>query len=265
MSRRKKIAVVLGILLLFAITPLAFILLSSPSAPRRSFPNPNGYETLAKAGKTLTRLPLDYDTTTDLTVLGSYLSENEDAMELINQSASQEFLVRCDDFDDMEQALEHGNYLRGPVRLLRVQARLAELEGRFADAADAYTRMFVLSERADDGGLLVHALVSLACKDIAIKSLGELSQQLTPDVKLAVADKLEKNQAGSLDIDEVLVQEREMVRRDMGLITGTLMLWRMNPPTTAIEQVRAKDAAVGEQLKELVESLRRPDDSETGK
>ena len=147
------------------------------------YPSPNGYDAVTAAGKEMTPLPLDFDTTQDIEALKEYLSENADQLAMLDQAADQDYLIRLSEMQTMQQTMDLSGTVRNASRLLYTDARLAELEGRTVDAADTLTKMAILGRRSSRGGLAINQLVGIAVERQALEGLMQLSSKLSDTIQ----------------------------------------------------------------------------------
>lgn len=235
---------VLAAALVAAVVLLAIILLAGASRPiNATYPVPNAYDTVAMAAESMKPLPNDYDSSQDTQALNVYLNSNADAFQLIERALKQDYLIPLDSFETMGDVVDDASHVRATARLMFVQARLAELENRSADAADALAESIVLSHRSANGGLLIHELVSVASQRRALEGLMQLAPKLSTGQRIRLLKTLQAELAGEPSIDDLvqsaLDRERAMVMREHGRIFGTWMIWQtagLDDPTKRVHQ-----------------------------
>ncbi|MEL6110948.1 MAG: hypothetical protein AAFU85_33495 [Planctomycetota bacterium] len=259
MNRLKYFALLLLLLLVLGVPAVIALIAAADAPPKAVLPNPNGHDTLWQASQKLAPLPEDFDTTKDLEALKTCLAANSEAILLLEQACGQEMMIPLDGIDFASQQWIDGiSSIRSLLRLIFVQARVAELEQRPADAAELYVRLFGLSDRADDGGLLIHSLNGMAGKGMALTPLMRLADTLPEESRKEIASRLKELGNDRIDIDAVMKRERAAIRKQYGFFrAGILNL------TNAVEteHVTQRDQEVDNQFHELIRELSR--DGET--
>lgn len=251
---------IVGVLFLVVIVAMtAFYLINRPRLGSVVYPSPNGYDAVTAAGKEMTPLPLDFDTTQDVEALKEYLSENADQAAMLDQAAGQDYLIRLSEMQTLQQTMELSGTVRNASRLLYTDARLAELEGRTVDAADSLTKMAILGRRSSRGGLAVNQLVAIAVERQALEGLTQLSSKLSADEKSRIVNQIQKEDAGepSIDqlVDDIVVREREMTKREHGTFAGSFMLWQLSDTEFVQQQYDDLRKTIEEMVKIRQESI----------
>ena len=256
--KRLKYAALFLLLLVFLGIPAAIALMAAADAPPRTkAPNPNGHDTLWQASRAQTPIPVDFDATEDVDALKIYLSENTEALQLLDKACGQEMMIDLESVDlESEQWFEGVGALRSLLRMMWIRARVAELEGRPADAAEIYVKMFDLSDRSDDGGLLINSLMSFAGKGMALDPMLRLADSLPADARVALAARLKEIGNDRIDVDAVMKRERAVIRKQYGFLQAGMMSLTNSVETA---NVTARDQEVAHKFDKLVEELSRPD------
>lgn len=194
----------LGLLLFWTAEPLP------PVAP---LPNPNGYDDLVRAGLTIKGKPGDYNQMNEQQLDG-LVATNAGALQLLRAGLNNQCRVSVR-FSEAYMA-NHLNELAGFKRLAQVLAaegRLAEMEGRPADAARSYLDAIHLGTESARGGVLIDELVGTAIEAIGIAGLQKLVDQLDAKSCRESTARLETLDAQNQTWNEVLQQERDWSRR----------------------------------------------------
>ena len=249
MKLKIAIGLVLTLLLILAVT-----LFLAASKPRNGpYPSPNAVETLSLASKQMTPLPLDFDTTDDVTALKAYLDSNTEPLTLIDQAMDQESLFPLDKMESPDESLELTQTVRGPFRLLVAKARVAELEKRYDDAIETYLQMCTLSDKSARGGLLINCMVATACKGIAFDGLSRVAGHLSKEQRIEVERVAEAAAIDSIDRDAMLERERQYSKR----FNGVFVTWQMGKlqAQTVNESLQTNASNQRRMAEQLLETL----------
>ena len=221
---------------ILAVVVAVIVTLSRPAPPPAPLPSPNGYDDLARAGALVADGVSDYpEMSRD--ELQSLVARNEEALRLAEVGLSRECRVPVDSFSATSFDME---YLAGIKRLAQAMAatgRLAELEDRPAEAAEAYVTVMRLGQASSRGGLLIHAMVGIAVEQIGAASLEKLMPSLGAKTCRETAAAIESSESGREPMEAVLAQERAWMRRAYGWRS---VIWLFtNPTLKASEQSTA--------------------------
>lgn len=254
-----------------AVTTIAFLLLcgvaifrlasTRPSKTRTvAIPQPNAYETLAQAAQQLVKAPEDFDSTDDIEALKECLIVNADTLALIDQSLGEGYLVTLDGAPGIVM------FSQELARVLLVQSRVAQMEGRVDDAADPLVKIVLLGERLDEGGGLLMSLAAMAVEEKGATSLRSIADQLSDAKRAELLAKLEPAIGDSEDVDNVLKQvlnrEEEFARAQQNLITGFWMRFASRDAMDRPKEVARQAMQRTEQQRdELLEALREQGES----
>ena len=152
-----------------------------PSTPAVAMPTPNGYTELADAGQMVGPPPDDIDQA-EPSELMEFLDANRSALAGVRKALRYDSRVPIEySAEFLVQASNGLNGIRQAARLLMAESRLAEQQGRMADAAKANLELIVLSQKASNGGLLVHFQVGSAYERWAWTSLLRIAPTLTSE------------------------------------------------------------------------------------
>ena len=185
---------------------------AEPLPPVAPLPNPNGYEDLVKAGRVIKSMA-GYDQTNEQQ-LAELVATNAEALRLLQAGLSNQCRVPLQ-FSENYMA-NHLNDLASFKRLAQVLAaegRLAEMEGRPADAARSYLNALHLGTESARGGVIIDQLVGTAIEAIGVAGLQKLVDRLDAKSCREIAATLETLDAQSQTWNEVLQQERDWSRR----------------------------------------------------
>lgn len=242
-----KLAIAAGFAVLVGIIVI-LVLNASGGSGNAAYPVPNGYNTLRQATEVMTPLPTDYGTTQDTQKLADYVAANEEALKLIDQALQQECVFPLAYCQSLDEVMLQSNDLRNLTRLLLTEARIAELEGRSAEAADLLADGVLLGHRIGRGGLMVHQLIASASQSEPMQGLMQLAPKLSADQKTRLLKRIEAEVRSDESIEDTLAslldRERAMVLQVNGPIAGRLLLWQMGgsvdtaPVADAIKRTR---------------------------
>jgi hypothetical protein len=201
----------MGVIFLLAV--LGFIILSAGRPPASPpLPNPNGYDDFLKAVALLTG-DVDNAATNDHNVLQALISTNAETLRLTRLGLSRNCSVPTDSV--MTNVGGQLADLAGSKRLAKLlvqEGRLAEMEGRFADAAQSYVATIHFGNEISRGGFMINRLVGVACEAIGDTPLSKLVPKLKPDEARRVIVELEKIESAGITWEEVRRNENRFAR-----------------------------------------------------
>jgi hypothetical protein len=192
---------------------LLFFWTAEPLPPVAPLPNPNGYDVLAKAGQAITGNPGDYPQM-NAAQLRELTAKNAEALQRLHAGLTNQCQVPLQ-FSETYMS-SHLNDLAGFKRLaqlLAAEGKLAEMEGRPADAAKSYVDAIRLGSESARGGVIIDQLVGTAIEAIGIAGLQKIVDQLDTKTCRETAATLETLDARSQSWNEVMQQERGWSRR----------------------------------------------------
>jgi hypothetical protein len=258
-ERKSKLIIgtLLAAILLMILLTLSFVLVNRARIPLATLPTPNAYDTLYQAGNMVSRLPEDYTDTSDREKLVSFIATNTEPLRLVKEAVDQQYVVPIDYEAGMQAVLDGIGPIRQAMRLLHTNARIAELEGDTAREAILYAKLFVLSSKSANGGLLVHASAASAYERLALARLHEIVGELTALQKSEVLALLASVNRQLTDIDRILEREHVLVKKEHGTLFGSLMIWQTKENTQpAIQRIIETDTEIVELNQEVMDQLR---------
>ncbi len=172
----------LAIVLLVPPTGVYYQLMTPLPIPKPEMPDPNGWDDFDAAGKMVENSKVlgtinNYDTATQ-----AQLSTAVKAMAPVYErlKVGLERQVRCPvDFDGFGLNFDSIQSMRSLARALAGRGRLATIEGRIGDAADSSLVGIRFGYAIRRGGLMVNALVGVACSGIGRRSLYDVHEELS--------------------------------------------------------------------------------------
>ena len=160
----------------------------SPLPQSPAIPDPNGYDDVLEAGRTIEQaknLAFRLDLAkADATVLGPIVAANREAIARARKGLDKPFQVPVVYHIDyiVGVLLRDVSSIRGGlVRGLTAEGRLAVLQGRIDDAIACYSDQIRLSEAMSHNVPMMAYLVSIAVESTGLYNLRDLRDKLSPD------------------------------------------------------------------------------------
>lgn len=255
-GKAKLTVILIGCILLVVLVPGVIVLMNRPGLRTATLPSPNGFETLQRAGHTVTGLPDDYSETEDVEKLKTFVETNHEAGALIDQAVDQQFVVPIDYQRGFAQATESISPVRQAMRYLIAKARVAELEQDEEKAALLYAKLFSVASMTTHEGLLVHVQAAAAYERLGLGKLKEISPQLTTQQKEDVLSIIVATNRQPRDLDAVVKREHTLSKIEHGTLRATAMIWLSGHLSTpVIDRTRAVDAEVMTLYNQLQQEL----------
>ncbi|MCI0335695.1 MAG: hypothetical protein L0228_21015 [Planctomycetes bacterium] len=216
-----RFAVVAGVVT-FAAFPCFVLskLLTPDPLPNTSLPTPNGYDDLLAAGRLVSATKFsggaggnfDYETATQKE-LAAEVAKSEPSYERLTIGLSRPCLVPIEYYaGDLPDIIQ----FRALARSVAGKARLAELEGRFDDAADAYIQVMTLGYVAPRGGLIIDGMVGVAMTSFGTPGIYRARKQLSLAKVGACIDALARLDANDEPYRDIEYRDRVWVQRSSG-------------------------------------------------
>jgi hypothetical protein len=191
-----------------------FIIMTTQSKPPSApvpFPVPNGYVDIVAAGRMLAGTSPSTDEQ-----CRQYVAVNPEALRLVRQGLSRECRVPIEYSESyLETHMPELSKMKALAQALKAEGKVAELDGRTADAARSYLNTIRLGHEIRRGGLLIDGLVGVACEAIGLSALRTLSNTTnTMDAKQyqEAIQALEQIDARREPIATIFQQEKAFVR-----------------------------------------------------
>jgi len=183
-----------------------------PPQPRAAvaMPDPNGYDELVRLGQSLNwSMNSDQDNANSLVLVREAL-KLPSRVPLLN---SPYFGTAKTDF----------GILRNLARALAAQAKLAERQGRQADAVDIYLDIVQAGDTASRGGLLLHELVGIAIRGIGLHGIEPLAGQLNAAELAMLRKRLERSAEKQQPFERFLERDEAFCSANYGWFYRLLM------------------------------------------
>ena len=199
---------VAALIMIYALWPEPQVAMAPP------LPSPNGYDDFMKAGAMLAALSYDYSKM-PVEELKACLSTNQEPLRLVRLGLTRECQVPTEDSAD---------YIRGHLpdlmniklvaQLISAEGKLAEMEGRFADAARSHLDNVRYGPASANGGLIIDKLVGIAVEiHIGIVGLENVADKLDAREIREIIGTLEESDARSTPASVFLARDRQWSRK----------------------------------------------------
>jgi hypothetical protein len=193
-----------------AIVGVYWAILPTP-APAIELPKPNGYDELTRIASAInwSAIPTQDHETANAKACKQFVLDNDGEFQLLRDALRMPSKVPIEFSPNfMGVSLPNIQDQRELGRALSVVARLATLEGRYADAADSYLAIVRLGNTSARGGLLVHELAGLALGGVGLDGMAST----LPKVDAAELADLRRGLIEAADdqepFDQILDRER---------------------------------------------------------
>jgi hypothetical protein len=221
---------------------------TEPLPPVAPLPNPNGYDDLVKAGKTIKGDVWDYDKA-NLEKLRGIVLTNAGALSLARSALSNQCGVTL----QFSQAYLTNHLpeligFRSLAQAFATEGKLAEMDIRFNDAAKSYLDAIHLGVAAGRGGTLIDEMLGIAIESLGLEQLQKIAGNLDGKSCRDTIQTLETLDTQRQSWADVLRQEDAWSRRTFGL-RGQILRWIYHPVRDRNYQ-RAIDTIKSTQKKE---------------
>lgn len=260
MPRRVRVVVVAAVAMVALTMVVSHVLVSAPPAARSLPPNPNGYDDFMKAAVAVRGDPanasaLNHDG------LAALVATNAEALRLTRLGLSRECRAPMGSaLTNVSGLLTDLSRLKSLARLLWAKGQLAQMEGRYGEAAHSYVETIQFGNEISRGGFLITRLVGIACEAIGCSSLEGLVPKLSCAADRQIVAELQRLDTGRVTWAEVLRNEREFTRHQLGRnrMNPVLLLiaWWQTRQTKAKSEVRHKSIIARERLLMIELALR---------
>ncbi|AGA30482.1 type II secretion system protein G (GspG) [Singulisphaera acidiphila DSM 18658] len=196
MSERKSRRGWTGVLvLLIALIFVVLIRLLLPSSFRgETLPNPNGYDDLIAASKTVTGnvLTVTELEKADTEELRALIGKNREALARASVGLGRQSVVALAKSPSVEAHFENFGALRTLGRLLACEAALIDLEGHAPEAARLYGNVIRYGRAISDGGVLPERLAEGPVQHAGLQGLNRLIPTLSANESQQLAKEFER-------------------------------------------------------------------------
>jgi hypothetical protein len=239
--------------LLLALAALVFAL-SQPKFAPPPLPNPNGYDELVQAGRMVSEDAGDFATMNDED-LRTLVRTNAETLRLTRMALSHACQVPLDYSPANSVLLPELAGFKRLAYALSAEGRVAEMENRPGDAAEAYLTTIRLGQAVGHGGLIIHSLVGVAIEAIGTRGLENLLPNLDAKQCREAAAVVETCAAHHEQAAEVLAREKAWARRVFGLKGQVVRLFAYRSLQQNEQRAGAKLTANKARLQTLLSAL----------
>ncbi|WP_040547992.1 hypothetical protein [Pedosphaera parvula] len=229
MASQKTVKLLFALLVLGNVLFAAVILLGGikPSTPTKSvMPNPNGFDNFVQATHILPTA--SYSEFNDLSVdqLRTLVSNATPALNILRQGLTNESRFPDDySVDYIQKYMSTIISFRQMGQALVAEGRLAELEGRANEAAQAYLNTIHFGQKSSQGGVMVYKGVGTAIEALGRDHLCRLINSVDAQHSRQIARSLEMVDSQEPPVDENLRQEKIWSLKTTRLIDRLKDLW----------------------------------------
>ena len=201
----------------------AFWLLQSPPLPKTEpLPKPNGYDDFLAGVKMLSGDCPDLKTAT-IDALAGYVASNRAALDRARLGLSRPCRVPTERSTAyMGRHLAELAALKQMARALAAEGRLASLANQPAAAATNYLTVIKFGLEVERGGVLIDALVAIACESMGARQLAAEVPRLSAEQSRALLRQVEDLESGREPIEKIMEQENAWARSQQKGITGLI-------------------------------------------
>lgn len=257
MAIRRRNWLIAGFIVAFPLTLFLLFLLflkEGPPPTPPKMPVDNGYDDFQQAAKSVRD---DDYSGLDHNALRVFVDANSNALQLARSGMQKECHVPVRYSESyLTNDLEDLQNLRRLTRAFLAEGRLAEMEGRTNDAANAYLDVIRLGNDGVRGGLLIDELVGIAIRSMGVTHLEKLVLSLDSHVSRGAAAMLEAADADAQTFDDVMQQEGAFFRAIYRGLRYDLLRWESRKLVEpAIKKAREKFNVEKKNLRRLTLDL----------
>jgi hypothetical protein len=188
--RNRRLAI--GSIPVLLLVVVGFLMMGQIGSSHPRWPDPNGYDELAKAGSLIQRkLPNDGNLEkADPAVLRLFVGSNQAVLDQVRIGLGRESIAPLEDSQEgLSAQLERAVRIKQAAWVLRAEGLVAEADGRFADALRSYRDILGVGQVITQGGMLSEARLGWFVQKLAIGRLRKLRDHLSvEDARRAIRD-----------------------------------------------------------------------------
>lgn len=181
--------------------------------PPPPMPNPNGYDDLVDASRMLA-LNGDFYASTDPGGLAAIVATNAEALKLARAGLQKQCLMHVDEDYNVSAANLYVTEMKSLASAFGAEERLAEMQGRAADAAQSDLDIIHLANESFRGGNLFDGLVEISIERRGSDDLHRWVPALDAKTCRQVAMSLEMLDTQRQTMDDMIQQEDYWTRRE---------------------------------------------------
>jgi hypothetical protein len=201
-------------------------LTASPKLESPPLPQPNGFDDALRAGQAIVQTKfldapkLDVSTA-DAETLRPWVETNRQAVATLREAAKQPFQVPVTyDLNAITEQVNQYAPIRRAASALHAEGRLAALEGRNAEAAEAFLDLHRLGNVMGRQVPMLHFMASMAPIHLGLIGLREIRESLTAEELARVIAELEALDAASVTATEPTRLEHAFMERNVSASMG---------------------------------------------
>jgi len=239
---KRGLGFVAVVLALIAVVVYGMVQTNRPLPPR-PLPSPNGYDELMRAGKAIVGDPAGFRQLT-LDELSALVATNRQTLALFRKGLNRPCRIALDiGSTSMTARMPEIVATKRLAQLILAEGRAAELEHRTNDAAGIYLEVIRFGNKAVRGGVMIDRLVGSACESMGVTSLEKLVNHLDAKSCRHLIRTLDEIEAQREPLTDVLLQEREWMRRNASWrerLQSLIPIARLNPLTPVRQSFTAR-------------------------
>jgi hypothetical protein len=232
---RNRLIVILILAIPVAIFIGSILYSESHLPPPEPLPAVNGYDDLTKSAAMLTPDAGDYHTLSQ-DKLQAMVSKDSGALQEARAGMQEECRVPLVYSPTSHAVLVRHSGLLRLAQAFAAEGRLAEMQGRAADAANSYLDLIHLGIGSSRGGVLIDQLVGTAIEAMGASDLRELVPKLDAKTCRETAAALETFDGQRQTWGEVMQQEHDWARRTFPGVRYELLRLAERNSTKKIDQ-----------------------------
>jgi hypothetical protein len=190
--RRGDRRLAIGAALAFLLATFGSMMIGRSASPRPGWPDPNGYEELAKAGSLMQgKLPNQGDLDkADPAEIRLFIASNQAVLDQVRIGLGHESIAPLEDSQEgLTAQSDRAVRIKTAAWVLRAEGLVAETDGRFADALRSYRDILGVGQAITQGAMLGDARLGWFVQKVGIGRLRKLRNHLSvEDARRAIRD-----------------------------------------------------------------------------
>ena len=224
MARKFRYLSLALLLVVVAVVLLVLRLFLGPAPKSRPLPNPNGYDDFVKAGGLITGDPGSWSDLGE-EQLRQLVMTNSEALDLLRVGLKRESRAPTEAIvTNFTAHMTDLTVFKRLGQMLAAAGRVAELEGRYTDAAGCYVDAIELGNDLCRGGVLITLLVGNAVERIGGAQLVRVLPRLSCDEIRELIQRLDKIDRERETWDEAMQAENRFMRVEARKVRNPLAL-----------------------------------------
>ncbi len=208
LRRVAKLATVLLslVILLPPVATFCVLVAPAPDPPETVLPDPNGYHDLLRAGRAVGGAAVPATARGVGSQPQAAPMSLQEALDLARAAMDRECVVPLE-YSMSDLDVEKLWAFRALGRAFLAEGKLAEMNGRPADAVEDYLNVIRVGQKVSRGGMIIDWLVGQAVEGIGVEALTELRGTLTPDQCRELIDILQTLDANFEPLEDVWARD----------------------------------------------------------